>query len=152
MAKKPKELTHRGLGGSCFNSTWDYLDKAQLESDEIEEMIHVAHASFWHWTQVEDHTPTNISVGTWQLSRVYAVANLPERAMYFAERCIRVSKENDIPPFYTAYAHEAMARANKTAGDLEAARDNIEKAKKFAEEVEEKEDQKAILDDLNSIL
>ncbi len=152
MAKKPKELTHRSLGASCFNSTWDYLDKPQMEPDEIEEMIHVAHASFWHWTQVEDHTPTNISVGSWQLSRVYAVANLPERAMYFAERCIHVSEENDIPPFYTAYAYEAMARAKELAGDSEAARDNVDKAKMFAEEVEEKEDQKAVLDDLDSIL
>ena len=149
---EPKELTHRSLGVSCFNRTWDYLDKASLTPDETEEMIHTAHASFWHWSQVEDVTPTNISIGTWQLSRVYAVANLPERAIHFAERCIRVSETDGIPPFYAAYAYEAMARARALAGDTEAARECITRARSYAEAVEKEDDRNAISGDLDTIL
>ena len=84
MNNQSHNLTHRRLAASCFNKTWEYLRKPELTAEEAEEMIHVSHASFWHWKQVEDHTPLNIAIGTWQLARVYAVAGLPERAEHFA--------------------------------------------------------------------
>ncbi len=152
MKKQSEGLSHRGLAASCFNKTWDYLGKSELSAEEAEEMIHVAHASFWHWNQVEDHTPLNISVGTWQLSRVYTMAGLPERAEYFARRCIEVSENNNLPPFYVGYGYEASARAKALQGEKQEAQDLIERAKRLADQVQEKDDQQTLLDDLNSIL
>ena len=115
-------------------------------------MIHVSHASFWHWNQVEDHTPLNISIGTWQLARVYAVAGLPERAEYFAQRCVEVGETNDLPPYFVGYGYEASARAKALKGERKAAQDLISRAKRLAEQVQELDDQIVLLDDLNPIL
>ena len=125
-------LTHRGLAASCFNKTWEYLRKPELSTEEAEEMIHLSYASFWHWTQVEDHTPLNISIGTWQLARVYAIAGLPERAEYFAQRCIEVGENCQLPPYFAGYGYEAHARAKALQGERQAAQDLISRGQTYS--------------------
>ncbi len=152
MNNQSDNLTHRRLAASCFNQTWEYLRKPELTAKEAEEMIHVSHASFWPWNQVEDHTPLNISIGSWQLARVYAVAGLPERAEYFAQRCVEVGETNDLPPYFVGYGYKASARAKALQGDRKAAQDLISRAKRLAEQVQELDDRIVLLDDLNTIL
>ena len=152
MNDHPDNLTHRRLAASCFNKTWEYLRKPELTAEEAEEMIHVSHASFWHWNQVEDHTPLNLAIGTWQLARVYAVAGLPERAEYFAQRCVEVGETNDLPPYFVGYGYEASARAKALKGERKTAQDLVAKAKSLADQVQELDDRMVLLDDLNTIL
>lgn len=152
MNNRSDNLTHRSLAASCFNKTWEYLRKPELSAEEAEEMIHVSHASFWHWTQFEDHTPLNISIGTWQLARVYAVAGLAERAEYFAQRCIEVGENNHLLPYFVGYGYEASARAKALQGDRKTAQDLISRAKRLADRVQELDDRTVLLDDLNTIL
>ena len=152
MNNQSDNLNHRSMAASCFNKTWEYLRKSELSAEEAEEMVHASHASFWHWTQVEDHTPLNISIGTWQLARVYAVARLPERAEYFAQRCIEVGENNDLFPYFVGYGYEAKARAKALQGDGQAAQNLISKAKRLADQVQELDDRMVLLDDLKAIL
>ena len=152
MNNPSDNLTHRKLAASCFNKTWEYLRKPELSAEEAEEMIHVSHASFWHWTQVADHTPLNTSIGTWQLARVYAVAGLPERADYFARKCVEVGENNDLPPYFVGYGYEASARAKALQRERQAAQDLIAKAKRLADQVQELDDRMVLIDDLNTIL
>ena len=152
MNNQSDNLTHRRLAASCFNKAWEYLRKPELSVQEAEEMIHVSHASFWHWNQVDDHTPLNIAIGTWQLARVYAIAGLMERAEYFAQRCIEVGENNDLPPYFVGYGYEASARAKALQGDRQAALDLISRAKRLADQVQEPDDRMVLLDDLNAIL
>ena len=140
------------LGIGCFNKTWDYLDKESRTPIEIEEMIHAAHCSFYHWSQVKDVTPTNFSIGTWQLSRVYAVADFADRSRHYAERCVEISEGNDLPSFYVAYAYEAMARARALAGESEEASTWTEKARSLLKRVENLDERKILSDDLEGIL
>ena len=79
MNNQSDNLNHRRLAASCFNKTWEYLRKPELTAGEAEEMIHVSHASFWHWNQVEDHTPLNIAIGTWQLASVRVLSGTGAR-------------------------------------------------------------------------
>ena len=145
-------IPHKKLAIDCFNKTWEYLDKQERNPIEIEEMIHTAHCSFYHWSQVEDVTPLNLSIGTWQLSRVYAVAGVRERARHFAEQCVELSESNDLPPFYVAYAYEAMARAQVLASAKEEASMWIEKARSLLGRVEDLDDSKLLSNDLEGIL
>ena len=112
----------------------------------------MSHASFWHWNQVEDHTPLNIAIGTWQLARVYAVAGLPERAETLRAAMCRVGETNDLPPYYVAYGYEASARTKALQGERQAAQDLISRAKRLADQVQELDDRMVLLDDLNAIL
>lgn len=94
----------------CFNGTWDLMDKKDRSAAETCEMLGKAHASLFLWQQVEGHTPTNLSIGFWQVSRAYAVAGDGPMAKLFGERCVELSSDKGVDPFFLAYAYEAVAR------------------------------------------
>jgi len=95
----------------CFNQVWGLLDKSSRTTEEDRLMREMAHASLFHWLQREDCSPTSLSIGLWQISRVHAVLGEGHSAMRYAEECIQVSEENSLPPFYIAYGYEAASRA-----------------------------------------
>ncbi|WP_413300689.1 hypothetical protein AA0X95_19245 [Bacillus sp. 1P10SD] len=144
-------LSHKQLAVNSFNAVWDLLDLPQRTTEEEEKMIHLAHTSFWHWTQVVDHTPQNVSIGYWQLSRVYAFAKLGERALYFGEQCLEVSLKNEIEPFYIGYAYEALCRANALLEKDELAKDQFNLAMDYAQLVKVDSAKESLIKDLNSI-
>jgi tetratricopeptide (TPR) repeat protein len=143
--------SHKQIASQCFNRVWDFLDLQVRTKEEEEQMIHLAHTSFWHWTQVEGHTSTNLSIGYWQIARVYAVVGNGEQSQFFAERCVEVSLESDIPPFYIGYGYEALARAYMVLGQTEKALDNFKKALSYAEEVVVEDSKYMLLKDLDEI-
>jgi tetratricopeptide (TPR) repeat protein len=143
--------SHKQIASQCFNRVWDFLDLQERTKEEEEQMIHLAHTSFWHWTQVEEHTPTNLSIGYWQIARVYAVVGNGEQSRYYAERCVEVSLQADIPPFYIGYGYEALARAYMVLGQNEVALDIFQKALSYAEEVVVEDSKNMLLKDLYEI-
>jgi tetratricopeptide (TPR) repeat protein len=143
--------SHKQIASQCFNRVWDFLDLQERTKEEEEQMIHLAHTSFWHWTQVEEHTPTNLSIGYWQIARVYAVVGNGEQSRYYAERCVEVSLQADIPPFYIGYGYEALARAYMVLGQNEMALDIFQKALSYIEEVVVEDSKKMLLKDLYEI-
>lgn len=142
-------LAHRHFAARCFNAAWDLIDKTDRTPDEDDRMIHVAHASVWHWMQREDCTPVKLSIGYWQLSRVYALARRPQEARHYAERCLAVSPADQ--PFYVGYAYEALARAEKAAGNAEAAARHLAAARTQAIEVQDEAEKQALAADLDSL-
>ncbi|MFJ5712988.1 hypothetical protein [Neobacillus sp. NPDC093127] len=114
-------------------------------------MINLAHTSFWHWTKVVDHTPQNLSIGYWQLSRVYAVAGLGERALYYGDRCLEVSLANEIEPFYIGYAYEALCRANALLEKNDLAKEQYNFAMEYAQLVKVERSKESLIKDLDSI-
>lgn len=142
---------HKQIASQCFNRVWDFLDLLERTKEEQEQMVHLAHTSFWHWTQVEDHTPTNLSIGYWQIARVYAVVGNGEQSRYYAERCVDVSLQAGIPPFYIAYGYEALARAYMVTGQEEKALDFYHKALGVAEEIVVEDSKNMLLKDLEEI-
>ncbi|MEK6851483.1 MAG: hypothetical protein AABY30_02980, partial [Candidatus Thermoplasmatota archaeon] len=82
MARKPVTIGpdhHRKLGVDLFNATWTLLEKKRTRDEDVK-MVHMAHASRHHWAQVG--TPSNLAVGEWQVSHVYAVLRRAEPALY----------------------------------------------------------------------
>jgi tetratricopeptide (TPR) repeat protein len=148
--QKPS-FTHRQLAVLCFNKVWEHLEKENRTVSVEEEMVHLCHSSFWHWTQVEEHTPTNISIGYWQLARVYAVIRQGETALHYANKCIDVSINSDLAPFYKAYAYEAAARAYKVLNDLEKCKIELHKAQDYTSQVIVEESKGWLLKDLEEI-
>jgi hypothetical protein len=142
---------HKQIASQCFNRVWDLLDLQERTREEEEQMIHLAHTSFWHWTQVENHTPTNLSIGYWQISRVYAVVGNGELALYYANRCEEVSLNGNTPPFFIGYAYEAQARAYKVLGLNEETLASYDKALMYTELVVDEESKKMLVKDLEEI-
>ncbi|MGE5139406.1 MAG: hypothetical protein ACM3JD_08105 [Rudaea sp.] len=145
------ESAHRYFSADCFNAAWDLIDKSQRTPEEDEELVRLCFASQFHWSKRPDVTDTNRSIGYWQASRVYALLRQAENARRYGRLCFEASRKDGVEPFYLAYACEALARAEAVAGNRNAAQDYIERARLLAEKVDDEEDRKRLLDDLNSI-
>ncbi|MBX7207799.1 MAG: protein kinase [Verrucomicrobiaceae bacterium] len=100
---------HKNLSADCFNLAWELLQKKDRTKEDDARMISLAHESLAHWRMRDDCTDRNLSIGYWQISRVYAVVGQGHNAGRYGELCLQVSGKEE--PFYLAYAHEALARA-----------------------------------------
>ncbi len=151
--KKEKiEITndiHKKLAVDAYNKTWALIDKKDKSQEEIDEMIHLAHASRYHWGEIGE--PMHFERGEWQISRVYSLINQPESALYHAKRCLDICLENNIGDFDIAFAYEAMARANAVAGKTKEKDVFLQKAREAAENIKKKEDKEYFLTELESI-
>lgn len=69
----------------------------------------------------------------------------------FGDKCLKVGKDNKIPPFYVGYAYEALARAEVQNKDFKAARSCIEKAEKEFEGVTDKDEKGFLKTDITEL-
>jgi hypothetical protein len=141
---------HRWFAAEYFNRTWDLLDKPDRTPEEDERMVSFCHASIAHWQDGADCQPRNLSIGYWQLSRVLATLGQGQNAGHYGRLCLAASTAE--PPFYLGYAYEALARAAAVSGDHAAAREHLDKASRLAAQVAKEEDQKALEEDLTTIV
>ncbi len=80
--------TRRTLAVDLFNHVWTLLERTDRTPMQDDEMLHAAHASRFHWGEVGE--PVNLARGEWQCSRVYAVLDRAEPAMWHATAMPRV--------------------------------------------------------------
>ncbi len=149
MQQEDIDKAHRYFAIECFNQCWDFLYLEERNAEQLSEMIRLSETSFWHWNRVSSKTEKNISIGLWQLSRVYSVAGQQNTALEYGFRCLEVSDSAELDPFFVAYAYEAIARAQKeTGGDYSG---SFSKACQLAETVEDKESREMLLKDLAQV-
>jgi tetratricopeptide (TPR) repeat protein len=142
---------HQTTARDCFNECWTYIEKENRTEAEEEEMRRLSEVSFWHWMQVEDHTQENVSVGYWQLARVYTISGRYRLAYYYADKCIEVSEHGDAGPFYLGFGYEARARACLLGGRVEPAREALDKAYEFSEQIPDPEWRDHLVKDLDQV-
>ena len=136
------------LGTRLFNETWRLMEKGDRTRADDDRMIHMAHASRYHWGQVPGVTPAR---GEWQISRVYTVLERAEPALHHAQRVLDLCQENGIGDWDLAFAYEALARAHAIAGNAGRARDYTDQALAAAAEIADDEDRDLLLADLETI-
>ncbi len=140
---------NRRLGVDLFNETWGYLDRDDRTPDDDAAMLGTALASWHHWRQVGE--PKNFSISDWQASRVLAVLGEGSLARRYGEMSLRWATEHDLSPFYTAYAHEAIARAAALQGDDAARDEHVAMGRETAAQVESDDDREVVLADLDEV-
>ncbi|NRB76879.1 MAG: hypothetical protein HRU46_21170 [Verrucomicrobiales bacterium] len=140
---------HRKCSVNCFNGVWDLLDKDGRTTEEDQLMREMAHASLFHGMSREDKKPMNLSIGFWQVSRVYSVLGQADAAASYAEECVAVSQ--DLNAFCRGYACEAAARAAKVGGDESTCEEWIAKAVPLLEEITDQQDRDLLATDLDSL-
>jgi len=145
------QAAHKFFSSSCFNQSWDLIDKTERSAEEDIQMILLSLASLWHWTQREDCTDRNLSVAYWQVSRIYTMLGKSEKAREYGQKCLEISFHADLEPFYLAYAYEALARAEAKVKHLSKMQSYLEEARKLAEKVSDLSAKKQLLDDLVTI-
>lgn len=123
---------HIYFAKECFNQCWELIEKPERSKTEDDLMIHLAHASIFHWSRRVDCTDQNLSIGYWQLSRVYALVGLGEHALRSAQTSLAYSQQHGVAQVFQGYAHEALARAYKIYGDGEKSASHLGTAKAIA--------------------
>jgi cation transport regulator ChaB len=144
-------VAHRYFSATCFNKAWEYLDKTDRSARDNQRMIETTLASLWHWTQRSDCTDTNLSIGYWQASRVYATVGLGAEAYRYGKLCLTASEAEGVPPFYLGYAYEALARAALVMGDRDRMGEHLPEARRVAETVPDLDARKALVADLDTL-
>jgi hypothetical protein len=147
MAAEP--LDHRALAVSLFNRTWELLDQEDRAAEDDAEMMTAAFASRYHWLRVGD--PRNFSVSDWQVSRVAAVLGYVELAVDYGERALKTATAAALGPFYVAYAHEAVARAARLAGDHTRKEKHLGLAYELLEQVDQASERDLLAPDLEEL-
>jgi hypothetical protein len=89
--------------------------------------------------------------GEWQISRVYSVLKRGEPALYHAQRCLEICKENAIGDFDLAFAYEALARAYAAAGLRAQCEANLKLAREKGQQIEKEEDRNYFLGELKTV-
>lgn len=140
---------HRFFSANCFNRTWELIDQLDRTPADDEQMLLRAYASLWHWTQRADCTPQNLSVGYWLASRVHALLNQPVQARHFGKLSLKHAAGE--PPFYSGYAHEALARAAKAAEDRSQREFHLQAAQAHAALIVDAEERAMLENDLKTL-
>jgi DNA-binding transcriptional MerR regulator len=137
----------RALAVDLFNGVWRLMETENRTPAEDDRMLHMAHASRYHWEQVG--APVNLARGEWQCSRVYAVLGRAEPCLHHARRVLELCEEHGIGDWDLAFAHEALARGHAIAGDGAAARAEVDRA--LATPIADPEDRALLLSDLETV-
>ena len=140
---------HRHFAPACFNRAWELLTQSARTLAENDELLLVASASLWHWSQREDCAPRNRAVGYWLVSRVQAVLGNGLEARRFAARSAMHAAGE--PAFFMAYAHEALARAGRVLNDEEAVQRHLAEARRLLAEVADAEERQLLEADLATL-
>ena len=140
---------HKHFSTTCFNAAWGLIGKKDRTAEDDEEMIRLNQASMWHWTQREDCTDKNLSIGYWQASRIHAMLGRAEAALRYGQLSLKHGRDQG--PFYHGYAYEALARAEVVGGNMDKAREYLAQAADLAAMVEEEDDKQYLLSDLATI-
>lgn len=92
-----------------------------------------------------------MSVGFWQVSRIYTLLGQPDNARKYAQLCLQACQGEDALPFYLGYAYEALARTEMVAGDREKMDAYLQKAAQVTALIADPEAKKQLLEDLSTI-
>lgn len=113
---------HRRLAVQAFNACWDHIERLDRTPEDDLAMVHLAHASRYHWEQVRlrggESGPRQAAIGDWQVSRAWALAGEAGPALRFAGSAWDVceSAGAEVGGVERGFAIEAMARALYLAG------------------------------------
>jgi hypothetical protein len=143
--------TERALAVGLYNLTWTLLERDDRSAEDIDRMIHAAHASRLHWDVVG--SPVNRARGEWLCSRVYAVLGRAEPAVWHARRCLEILEAGGegIEDWDLPAAFEALARAHAVAGRQDEADAWRTRAREGLKLVADAEDRAQIEADLASL-
>lgn len=130
---------HVYFSTELFHTTSEYIEQADQRSPEEDmAMLHTAIASLWHWSQREDVTHQQLSVGYWLVSRVYNLIKQPNNARTYGLLALKYAE--GLEPQYKAYAYETLARAEMHVGNRVIMLVYLEKAQQQLKLIETEED------------
>jgi DNA-binding transcriptional MerR regulator len=136
--------THRRLAVDLFNRSWRLLELGSRTPEQDDELVHVVHASRYHWGEVG--TVANVARGENQCARVYAALGRSEPALYHAGRALAIVQAGGegLEDWDLASALEVLARAQLAAGNRDDAEHFASLARAELESIADPDDREVI--------
>ena len=147
-SKEGLQIIHQNFAAHCFNKTWEFIEKETLSEEDKEEMITASYASLWHWKKRNDCTGQNLSIAYWQLGRVHCLAGKLQTAEAFGQKCLKVSVDENLSPFFKGYAYEVLLNVSILKKDWSEAKKYLSLAQEQLTQVKDKENQGYLKKDL----
>jgi len=139
---------HKFLGIELNGLTWNLLEKENRSPEDEYRLINAAHASLYHWSEIGE--PVNIQRGEWLISHAYAVIGMADFAIFHAEKCMEITRENDIGDFDLAFAYEALTRAYAAKSNRDKYNEFLKLAEVAGNKIVEEEDIQIFMETLRS--
>ena len=100
------------------NEAWSIVESLSASPEQIERLLHLAHAACLHWSAAGDSLNRQRAIGL--LAHAYAAAGRGELSVGYAKQARRLSEEHGDKqtPFDRAEACATMAIALGAAGSL----------------------------------
>jgi hypothetical protein len=140
---------HKKLAIETNNGIWPILDKENPSEKELEEALHMAHTSLYHWSKIGK--PINIARAQYMIARVTSAMGMAEPSLYHAKRCLEITEENGIGDFDLAFAYEAMTRAYAAGKDKKQFDKYMKMAKKAIEDIKGDQDRAICVGELDKV-
>jgi hypothetical protein len=140
----------RNLAKQTFNQTWDYIEKETRTVEETLRMIDLTFKSKYYWSLVGNQV--NFIRSNWQVSRVFAEANLLEASLYFAKKVLDDSIKLNLQDFDLFFAYEANVRVYHLLKDYTHRDLMLKKAKAAIMTIEKDSDKRYCLLELEKIM
>lgn len=139
---------HRWFAVECNNGAWDLIEKEGRTREENHQMISMAYAAKYHWSNVPGATPENEVRANNLISRTYSAMGASEPAKVFAQLCIEGCTTHGIADWDLASVYGAMAYAHQAAGDEAGKSEWRTKANAACAAIKDEEDRKIVEEDL----
>jgi len=149
MADVDLAAAHRHFAAHCFNATWSLIERQGRTPADDDQMVRLAMASHYHWTQRSDYGPQPESIAQWQLSRVFAILGQADNARRHGTLALEAARAGGLVPFYVAYGFEALARAEAVGGNPGQATLYLAEARNLATTLER--DREQLVADLDEV-
>jgi hypothetical protein len=124
MTQPPFDVAqaHRWFAVELNNLAWDLVEAPTRSSDEVERMIHAAHAACHHWLQAG--SSLNHQRALCLLATAYAVAGRIEPAVHYSALCRELSDRNG--DTQSAFDRATAFGCSSVAAELAGAHDRAE--------------------------
>jgi len=143
------EEFHKKIAVATNNGIWPTLDKKDPSEKELEDALHMAHTSFYHWSKIGQ--PINKARAEYMISRVYCALGWEVPAIFHAKQCLQITETTGIGDFDLAFAHEVLARAYGVAGNNKECKKFYNLAKEAIKDVKDEQDKKICESELEKV-
>ena len=137
-------VAHHWFATELNNLAWALLERGDHDRENVDLMVHAAHACHYHWLQVG--TDLNRQRSYCLLASVYAFASRPTEAVRYAEAALEWTRiaGDDVAGFDRAMAQACACQAFEIDGQTERAAQAWSEAEAVADELEDAADLTAL--------
>jgi hypothetical protein len=141
---------HRAMAAATFNRCWELLETAERTNDQNRELLTAAFTSRYHWSTIGGDE--QLITSDWMVSRAAGAVGEARLSVAYAKLANEAAEQATVPDWLLASTAEGLARAWRTAGDVNQSREWAARAAALVQGIEDDESRGLIAGQLADLL